>query len=728
MLAPVNFVNVAVPPLDRCYTYCCTSEKLIPGQQVSVPLGNRKAIGFVIEVFNENPFKTSGITIKEIKQHDIGDVCFNEEQIKLFRWISSYYCCPLGQVIETALPKLTKQKTIKYIRLIAPPQKASTGDVQCRIIDILKEASPDSIPIDTLKTTGASYLASLKRLASQGIIEITEKPAREIQQSQPNQATLNSEQEEAFKSIRISLIEKEHQAFLLHGITGSGKTEVYINLIIEARKQSLGCLVLVPEISLTPQLIARLEERIGESIAVLHSALRPEERSSFWRDCLTGRYGVVLGARSAVFAPVNNLGLVIIDEEHDPSFKQSDSLRYNGRDTAIVRALFNKCPVVLGSATPSLESYLNAKRGKYKLLELTKRHGNATSPTIQCVDLSKCNRRNMQSPHVSNVLYDAVNNVISDGNQVFLLYNRRGFASFLLCDACGTSLMCHHCEVTLTYHQSKNLLVCHYCNRTYPRPSRCPKCSAPRLELRGAGTEKIYSEIQSLFPSARIERLDRDRARKLEDYRSILAKVQNGEIDILVGTQMIAKGHNLPGVTLVGILDCDIGLNMPDFRATEKSFALLTQAAGRAGRGNKTGHVILQTYNPTHPSIANTLTHDYTNFALSELKSRQNLSYPPFWRLVRIVASGTDQEQATCVLDSMVESIEDYLSDNFPNIKLLGPSETPIPRIKDRWRYHVLIKCSSTTLMHNTINYIREKFQSPKKIRLTFDIDPFDMM
>jgi len=729
---PDYFINVAIHPLDRAYTYRSHIPLQI-GCKVTVPLHGRSAIGFVVEVFSENPCPNPEIKIREIRATQPTERCFQEEQLVLFKWISSYYQVPLSEVIETAIPNLTALRPERWVAIVTDqetglPQKPNVkGEVQREII-LMLESAEGKARLQDLAPAGKSYLDAIKKLEGKGIVTISETFPSKQELGTPNPANLNPQQIVAFNTILSSIEQSRHEVFLLHGITGSGKTEVYINLIIETRARGRGCLVLVPEISLTPQLVSRLEEKIGERIAVLHSALGPTERSSFWRQALQGHFGVVLGARSAVFSPLHNIGLIIVDEEHDSSFKQSDSLRYHGRDIAVVRAALGKCPIVLGSATPALESFLNAKRGKYCLLELTERHGKARPPTIECIDLTHHPRRTLASPNISQPLHDAIKDTIEKKNQVFLLFNRRGYASFILCDACGQSLICDHCEVTLTYHVSQRILLCHYCNRHYTQPSRCPKCSAPRLEHRGAGTEKIHEEVAKLFPAARIERLDRDKAKKLEDYRKILAMVRDREIDILVGTQMIAKGHDLPGVTLVGIIDCDIGLNFPDFRAAEKSFALLTQAAGRAGRGEQAGRVLLQTRNPTHLSIQTTLRQDFITFAMTELRNRKNLRYPPYWRLLRIVASGLEASQPEQALSLLATHLEDYLTSNFPNIQLLGPSPAPIAKIKDRWRFHMLIKTHSVNLMQATLSYIKEHWKYPKAIRVTFDIDPYDML
>lgn len=726
--APDFFINVAIHPLDRAYTYR-SNTPLQVGSKVTVPLHGRQANGFVVEIFPDNPCTDPGIRIREIRSTQPTEQCFKEDQLALFKWIASYYQVPLSEVIETAIPNLTALRPERWVALDNERAQTETirGEVQREIIMMLQSAEGKA-RLPDLAPAGKSYLDAIRKLEQKGIVTISESFPSKQQLSTPIPANLNPQQAVAFKEVLASIEEDRHETFLLHGITGSGKTEVYINLIIETRARGRGCLVLVPEISLTPQLVSRLEEKIGERIAVLHSALGATERSAFWRQALQGHFGVVLGARSAVFSPLHNIGLIIVDEEHDSSFKQSDSLRYNGRDVAIVRAALGKCPIVLGSATPSLETFLNAKRGKYRLLELKERHGAAKPPTIECVDLTHQPRRTMASPNISKPLHDVIKETLEHKNQVFILFNRRGYASFILCDACGHSLTCNHCEVTLTYHEAQKLLLCHYCNQHYTKPGRCPKCSAPRLEHRGAGTEKIHEEVGNLFPTARVERLDRDKARKLEDYRTILAQVRDRKVDILVGTQMIAKGHNLPGVTLVGIIDCDIGLNFPDFRSAEKSFALLTQAAGRAGRGEQLGRVVLQTRNPTHLSIQTTLRHDFNAFALAELRNRKNLRYPPYWRLLRIVVSGPEEKQAEQALALLATHLEDYVAEHFPQLQLLGPSPAPIIKIKDRWRFHLMIKAHSVNLMQKTLGFIKEHWKYPRTLRVTFDIDPYDML
>jgi primosomal protein N' (replication factor Y) (superfamily II helicase) len=728
-LSDVNehFLDVIIHPLERPYTYKGPFH-IAPGFQVTVPLHGRKATGYVVTTYLENPCKDPKVTIRSISKPDKSESCFLAEQLTLFQWISKYYHTPLSEVIDTAIPTLTPPKRERWVSLSQDTgQEQPKGGVQLAIIELLKEATTECT-VQSLAGAGKSYITALKKLLEKGYVEINERLMSRQLLSVPRPAQLSLEQLQALDAILDSLTPCKNNTFLLHGITGSGKTEIYINAIIKARKLGLGCLVLVPEISLTPQLVSRLEEKIGERIALMHSGLTPSERAHYWRLALEGELRVVLGARSAVFSPIHNLGLIIVDEEHDSSFKQSDSLRYNGRDIAIVRAALAQCPIVLGSATPSLESYLNAKRGKYTLLEINQRHGTSKPPSLECIDLTKHPRSKMQSQNISLPLKEKIEQTIQNGNQVFLLFNRRGYASFMICDACGYTLFCEHCEVSLTYHESTSSLACHYCNKSYQIPPRCPSCSAPRLQNRGAGTEKIHEEVGKLFPTARIERLDRDSAKNLEDYRSILERVKNKEVDILVGTQMIAKGHDLPGVTLVGVVDCDVGLHMPDFRAAEKTFALLTQAAGRAGRGIDPGHVILQTRSPDHLSIVNTLKHNYSGFAENELKDRKDLGYPPYWRLMRIVASSENEELPEQALTLLTLNLASLVDENIGKLSVLGPSPAPIMRIKDRWRWHLLVKAENVTLMQRVLYYIKSNWKTPKSLRITYDIDAQEML
>jgi len=585
--------------------------------------------------------------------------------------------------------------------------------------------------------------AASRALQESGIIEIREHEIREEEASVADWAqrsvTLSNEQDLAFQRVFAACQNGAAIPFLLHGITGSGKTEVYIELARAVRKLGRSVLFLVPEIALTPQLIDRVRARLHEPISILHSGLSARARWQAWEDLLSGRSQVALGARSAIFAPLANLGLIVVDEEHDSSYKQGEGLRYHARDVALVRAKQANCPVLLGSATPSLESFYNGERGKYEALTLHARPEGVSHPRITVIDLGRLRRSEMASANISQELYTAMAEALSASQQVFLLYNRRGFASYLRCDSCHEALACRACSVTLTYHQGKNRLLCHYCGSDALPPEYCPACcerieatgtaeTPGRLKQHGAGTERIAEEVSALFPGKTIARMDRDSVESLQEYRDMLQQIRSGAVDILVGTQMIAKGHDIPNVTVMGIVHCDVGLHMPDFRASERTFHLLTQAAGRAGRAHVPGRVFLQTYSPRHPSILFTEQHDYTSFARQALDERRLLAYPPFTRLMRIIVSAQDEQLCRESIDGLSQAARRVLASLAMPVSLVGPAPAPIQKLRHSWRYHLLARSSSAKQLAALRESLKASISLSRRVRVVYDMDPQDML
>lgn len=738
-----QLVEVVIPPLDQPYTYSLSSksdEQIQVGYQVAVPLGRRTTNGYVVSKADQSDQAPSEYTLKEVVDSEENVPSFLPEQLEFFNWVAQYYGDSLSNVIDTAVPS---RVSAKFDRWVKPGTAATTeprGSLQKKIMEMVCGA-----------TSPVSYAELLKRFRGAGpalkrleelqfvVIDSSEVFVHALETVHaPDWAKtdveLFPEQSVALQAITEGIESPAYQTYLLHGVTGSGKTEVYIEAIKTALERGLGALVVVPEIALTPQLVDRFIARLGSEISVLHSGLTKRERWDSWRALIEGRHRVAIGARSGVFAPVRNLGLIIVDEEHDQSYKQSDGLRYNGRDCAIVRGTFSKCPVVLGSATPSLESFHNAKTGKYRYLSIPARHTRAPM-SIQVVDLNRKKPWDMISRNISPELHQALTEVIARKEQAFLLYNRRGFASYLQCDQCETVLECPNCSVTLTYHQGHHTLRCHYCNYQMVPPEFCPSCSqqssrepAPELVHRGAGTERVYDELCEIFPDVVIDRLDRDSAHEHEQYRAILDRIRSGETSILVGTQMIAKGHDLPGVTLVGVVDCDVGLHMPDFRAGERVFQLLTQAGGRAGRSTQPGTVILQTRVPNHPSIQMTLAQDYIGFAENEQRGRIALGYPPAAKILRIVASATDQSLPPEILATFRAALDSLLKRPDITVQVLGPTPAPLQKLRTHWRWHMLLKAPSAGHLHVARNVLKRIRYNPKKIRVVFDMDPQDLL
>lgn len=757
----LEYVNVVIPPLPRPFTYRVPepfARKVRVGSRVEVPFGRRSATGFVVS--DLKGAETNGGSTFEIKQivevlHDFP--CFDPAQLDFFQWVADYYGAPLSNVIEVAVPPAATPKFRRFFSLQHPAggeaAAEAKGALQKRIIDFMREQGRE-VESGILSKRFKGSAAAIKSMLHRG--QLSERIEEVVDQhisaaSAPAWAKqdvdLNSDQTNALQRINEVMEKKVFRPILLHGVTGSGKTEVYIEAVRNAMERGVGALIIVPEIALTPQLIDRFRARLGNQIAILHSGLNRRSRWDSWRALLERRNSIAIGARSCIFAPVHNLGLIIVDEEHDGSYKQSDGLRYNARDLALVRGKKMSCPVVLGSATPSLESYYNAATKKYAYLKLPARHGNASQLKFDLVDLNAIKPWDMPTKNISPRLFEHLRTTIERKEQAFILYNRRGFASYLQCEKCEHVVGCPHCSVTLTYHQHSNTLLCHYCNLSSLPPQFCPDCiariherkqaaaggdvpeQAPgKLIQRGAGTERINDEIQQLFPDARIDRLDRDVATDLAKYQHLLDNVRSGRTDVLVGTQMIAKGHDLPGVTLVGIVDCDVGLHMPDFRASERVFQLLTQASGRAGRGDLPGTVVLQTRVPQHLSLTKTLQNDFEGFARLELANRHDLNYPPFARLLRIVASSREQEMPLIALNHIRQLIESFPRPEGHELTILGPAPAPLGKLKTEWRWHLMLKSKHASDLARIIRELQPAMAKVKKLKVIFDLDAQEML
>jgi primosomal protein N' (replication factor Y) len=571
---------------------------------------------------------------------------------------------------------------------------------------------------------GASVAA--RALARRNLIELKPEPlAIDAAWAQPRHA-LNPAQQAAVDAICAVLAERRFQTFLLHGVTGSGKTEVYLNAIEAALAAGRGVLMLVPEIGLTPAMAGQFHARFGDRVAILHSAFNDSERAAQWRRLRTGEAMVAVGTRSAVFAPVKNLGLIVVDEEHDGSYKQEETPRYNGRDVAILRGREERACVVLGSATPSLESRYNVERGKSRLLELPERVGERPMPRVELIDMREEFLDTRVNALFSRRLVEAVQAKIEAGEQVMLLMNRRGFSSAVACRSCGERIQCVNCAVPMTWHKRDNRLLCHYCNYAARVPARCPKCDSEHIHFLGSGSERVEEELHRHFSAARIARLDRDTVTGKHKYEEILSGFREGNFDILVGTQMIAKGHDIPNVTLVGVVNADIGLGVPDFRAAERTFQLLTQVAGRAGRHLLPGTVLVQTYNPDHYSIRCAAEQDFAKFYKKELEFRRLMRYPPFSALANVLVRAEKQEDALRMSGVLAE----LLKEPGQGLKALGPAEAPVPRLKNEFRYQMLIKARSRPDLNTTLQRLQQHALDEKwpATALVVDVDPLNLL
>jgi len=571
---------------------------------------------------------------------------------------------------------------------------------------------------------GASPAA--RSLARKGLVSLA--PETAPQSSSPVRArhALNAAQQAAFDPIRAAVQAHRFHAFLLHGVTGSGKTEVYLTAIEAVLAEGRGALLLVPEIALTPAVAGQFFARFGDRVAILHSAFTDVERSEQWRRIQSGAASVVVGTRSGVFAPVRNLGLIVVDEEHDGSYKQEETPRYNGRDVALVRAQAAGAVVVLGSATPSLESRYNAGRGKYTLLELPGRIEQRPMPAVELIDMRQEFLETRQQATFSRKLVEAIGERIENGEQTIVLLNRRGFSSFVACRACGERVQCINCSIALTFHKRDRRLLCHYCGYAEKVPSLCPKCSSEHIYFLGVGSEKVEEELHRAFPAARIARLDRDTVTGKRQYETILQEFREGNYDILVGTQMIAKGHDIPNVTLVGVVSADMGLGMPDFRAAERTFQLLTQVAGRAGRGDVPGIVLVQTINPDHYAVRMAAAHDFQAFYEKELNFRRMMHYPPFTAMANLLVRSEKQEMAM----RMSAELGHLLTPPPEKLRVMGPAEAPVARLKNEYRYQFLIKAASRKALNELLQSARAYAIEHKwgPTALVIDVDPLTLM
>ncbi|WP_418790488.1 primosomal protein N' [Phosphitispora sp. TUW77] len=660
--------------------------------------------------------------------------------------------------LETALRELSSRGLIEVIREIKPRQKPR----QVRVVELALDRQECEKVINDLKNKAPKQSAVLRAVYDQGIVPAVELPGlagttattvrelikkgylaaktaeirrdpyalRRFARTEPLKPT--PDQEKALHRLKKAMIGSKHETFLLHGVTGSGKTEVYLQAIDYCIKSGKQAIVLVPEISLTPQMVERFKGRFGNLVAVLHSRLSAGERYDEWRHIKKGSVRIVVGARSAVFAPFNNLGLIIIDEEHETSYKQEDNPKYHARDVAVARGKLTNSVVVLGSATPSLESYSRALAGRYGLLTIEKRIGGQVLPEVALVDMReeiKAGHRNI----FSRELIERISNVLLRKEQVILFLNRRGYATFVVCRECGLVMRCPRCSITLTLHAGENMLRCHYCDFQRKTPELCPACNSASIRQLGVGTQKVESEIARWFPDARVARMDMDTTTGKGSHEKILNSFQDGAIDILVGTQMIAKGLDFPGVTLVGVISADTALNLPDFRAAERTFQLLTQVAGRAGRGERPGEVIVQTYSPEHYSVVYAKSHAYRDFFKEELQLREILEYPPYCSFVRIVISGKAENNVIQGSEVVVSK----LSREFARFNLgvtqplMGPAPAPLRKLRNHYRWQICVRGTPGSLVRKVIREELDSLQDDPlfaALKISTDVDPLGMM
>jgi primosomal protein N' (replication factor Y) len=748
------YVEVALPvPLRKVFTYEVPSGltgALRPGSRVAVSFSRRKLAGFVLGGREDLPdgvlraLPVAGLLEPE--------PVFTPELLRFLDQAAKYYMHPLGEVLRAAAPALPSgamrrlradgfleaaenlpgqrvahHTTWKVTATAKDAEGIRLGARQKKLMDRL--ANREFVLLEELRGELSDPRAVVRSLRDKGLVEFEEVEASRdpffrspVTRDEPHTPT--AAQQLAIDTINAAILERTGEAFLLHGVTGSGKTEVYLRAIDEVRKMGRGAVLLVPEIALTPQLVGRFRARFGDDIAVLHSGLTARQREDAWQALRRGRVQVAIGARSALFAPVADLGLVVVDEEHDPSFKQDEGFRYHARDMALLRAQYAGAVCVLGSATPSVETYYRANQGRIRLLSLPTRATGATMPDVEIVDLRRHRKGPTGHPLLSGPLHAAIGECLNTGHQAILFLNRRGFSPSVRCVACGAVAECPACSVALTEHRGQGALRCHYCDFHRAVAMACASCGGTEHKRLGVGTEQLEKSVQESFPKARVARLDRDTASG-DGVEAVLDRLRSGEVDVLVGTQMVTKGHDIATVTLVGVALADQSLAFPDFRASERTFQLLAQVAGRAGRADAPGKVILQTFQPDHPAVRLAAQHDYEAFYAEEIRAREEVGYPPFGRLVTVRVHAGAEADARAATQLLADTARQHQAAKDGAVQVLGPAPAPLVRLRGRYHYRLMLKSPDRKLLRNVTAHLAARIaQGLPPTHATLDIDP----
>lgn len=724
-------VNIAVPcPLRRSFDYLVAEPDgaaLRIGQRVKVPFGRRELVGVVLKVMGGSEATVEGL--KPLSGVLDVDPLITGRVFRLLEWCSGYYHHPIGEVFSAALPTLLRQGgelaykgqrcwLLSDVGREIAPESLTRAAKQQRLLALLH--SHDVLSDRQLSDLLTAWQAPMRALRDKGWVYAEQRP--EISEAEPVAALpLNDEQ-----AVAVAAIEAGREAFhpfLLNGVTGSGKTEVYLSIAEKVLAEGCQVLVLVPEIGLTPQLLARFQQRFAVPIALMHSGLNDQERLDSWILARDGRAPLVIGTRSAVFAPMKQLGLIIVDEEHDGSFKQQEGFRYSARDVAVMRARLEKVPIVLGSATPSLETLFNAREGRYRELLLTQRAGNAKPPKIAALDV----RGQYMAHGLSNGLLSLMDQHLQQSGQVLLFLNRRGYSPTLMCHDCGWSAECQRCDTHMVLHQFERRLRCHHCGKEMRLPLRCPQCQSEQLRPIGQGTERVEEALQERFPDYGVLRIDRDTTRRKGALQTMLGAIHDGKHQILLGTQMLAKGHHFPNVTLVGILDAEQGLYSADYRAIERMAQQILQVAGRAGRAERPGTVLIQTHHPDHPLLRELLEQGYGLFSQALLRERQQVDMPPYSALALLRAEATDKHLPQAFLS---EAYQLATALAVPDVLLLGPVPSPMERRAGRYRAQLLIHAPQRGALHRLLTPWLLQLEGNKlgrKVRWSLDVDPIEM-
>ena len=733
------FIAVALPiGLDRLFTYAVPEAmrgQVQPGARVTVPFGkgNRMVTGWVVRGLETTDLEE----VKPVAELVDAKPLLTEDLLDLAAWMSRYYVTPIGSCLEAILPAGVKNDIgWKKIQLVVRTEKPESEvdrilSKQRRVLDQLAETGMPLAPRELARQAGCT-VAVIKSLEEKGLVRVETREVEEfardihIELEEPHPVHLTVEQSLALQRIKNLTATDQFGVIVLNGVTGSGKTEVYLRAIGEVVEAGRQAIVLVPEIALTPQTIRRFRERFPR-VAVMHSDLSDGERHRNWRDVAEGRADVVVGTNVAAFAPVPALGLIVVDEEHESSFKAMMRPRYHARDVAIMRANLVGVPIILGSATPSLESYYNAHNvDHYAEARLTQRVGGRPLPPVDVIDMRQEAAEAMGHRILSRALENAIDEAWRKQEQTILFLNRRGSSTYLFCTKCGYNARCPNCDVALTYHAKPGILQCHHCGAKQEPPTLCPACSSESLNYWGAGTQRVEEEIRRKFPEIRIGRMDTDETTKKGSHEAILKAFQEGEFDVLIGTQMVAKGLDFPNVTVVGVVNADVALSLPDFRANERTFQLITQVAGRAGRGPKGGRVFVQTFQPEHLAIQLAAKHDYESFAKDELETRKARGYPPFGRLARILVRSQSRQKASEAIQAMAGRLMEPA--RVAGVQILGPQPCPVAKISRFWRYHILLKAPTARALMYFWDKMRSDLVPPGGVQLAVDVDPQSTM
>ena len=735
MSGPQEIIKVALPvPLARVFDYLRSPDCLLPvaGCRVSVPFGSRKLVGVVVGAADRSDFPSS--KLKQISSVIESEPVLTAELLELLSWASNYYHHPLGEVISTALPAALRAGKPAQIRQIerwrvsgsaagTDAEELKRAPLQRRVFEFIR-AADHPVTREALAELSANWRSAVGALVERGWLETLTTDDLSVPPGSTGAGpTLNDAQTRAVEQINDAA--DSFKSFLLHGVTGSGKTEVYLGAINQQLGRGKQVLMLVPEIGLTPQLVARVRHRVNSPVLLLHSALTDSERNNAWLQAARGEPAVILGTRSAVFTPLPSIGLVIVDEEHDPSFKQQDGFRYHARDIAVMRANRNKVPIVLGSATPALESMLNVRNGNYQLLRLSQRAGVAAMPVVNLVD----QRVHALNDGLSPPMIAAIKDRLAKSEQSLLFLNRRGYAPVIMCRACGWTQSCPRCDAHMIVHQHKKLLRCHHCGSETPLPERCPGCDAEQLKPIGEGTERVENALKKLFPTARIDRIDRDTTARKGSLEQKLDDIREGRIDIVIGTQMLSKGHDFPNITLVGVLNADQGLYGADFRGPEHLIQQVMQVSGRAGRADRSGEVLIQTWHPGHPAFKALVSHDYDMFVDAALQERQQAGFPPYTYFALLRAEATERGRALQFL-AKAQKLGVPIANRNNSLELFDALSAPMEKRAGRYRAQLLLKSTTRPALHNCLSAwlpLIEEMPEARKVRWSLDVDPIDM-